>query len=144
MNLLALAPAFYFSVGQQLLHRRWLPALPMIALMTVLASGMALNTVRAVFQIAQGRIVPFERTPKFGITHRAQSWRGNRYHVRIDALIVLEFLLGAFNLFTAGLAFQLGYYLMMTYALVFALSLFYCSGLTLLQSFFRFTGGPQA
>lgn len=134
MNLLALAPAFYFSVGQYLLRRRWLAAFPFIALMTMLASGMALNTVRAVFQILQRRVVPFERTPKFGITHRAQSWRGSRYRIRFDAPIALEFLLGVFNLFTAWLAFRLGYHLMMIYALIFALSLFYCSGLTLAQA----------
>jgi cellulose synthase/poly-beta-1,6-N-acetylglucosamine synthase-like glycosyltransferase len=145
MNFLALAPAFYFVVGQYLLRRRWLAAFPFIALMTMLASGMALNTVRAVFQILQRRVVPFERTPKFGITHRAQSWRGNRYHVRVDGLVVLEFLLGVFNLFTASLAFHLGYYLMTIYASIFALSLFYCSGLTLAQSFStRFPRGPRA
>lgn len=144
MNLLALAPAFYFSVGQHLLHRRWLRFFPLIALMTMLASGMALNTVRAVIHIAQKHVIPFERTPKFGITHRAQSWRNNRYLLGIEPLIVFEFLLGVFNLFTAWLAFQLGYYLMMTYAFVFALGLFYCSGLTLAQAFSaRFTLRPE-
>jgi len=118
-----------------LLRRHWLHFLPLILLMTMLASGMALNTVRAVFQILQKRVVPFERTPKFGITHRAQSWRGSHYYVKVEPLILLEILLGAFNLFTAWLAFQFGYYLLMIYAFIFALGLFYCSGLTLTQAF---------
>ena len=134
LNILALIPAFYFSTGQYLLHRRWLKTFPLIALMTLLASGMALNTLRAILHIAQKRITPFERTPKFGITHRTQSWRGNRYQLNVDVLVIFEILLGAFNLFTAVLAFQLGYYLMMMYAFFFALGLFYCSGLTLAQS----------
>jgi cellulose synthase/poly-beta-1,6-N-acetylglucosamine synthase-like glycosyltransferase len=144
MSLFALVPAFYFSVGQYVLRRRWLRAFPLIVLMTMLASGMALNTVRAVFQILQRRVVPFERTPKFGITHRGQSWRGNRYHISVEPLVILEILLGAFNLFTAWFAFQLGYYLMTIYAFVFALGLFYCSGLTIAQSLSaRFTRGPE-
>lgn len=134
LNVLALIPAFYFSVGQFLLQRRWLKTLPLIALMTMLASGMALNTIRAVVHILQKRFIPFERTPKFGITHRAQTWRGNRYQLKLDKLIVFEFLLGGFNLLTAWLAFQYGYPLMMIYAFFFALGLFYTSGLTLAQS----------
>jgi cellulose synthase/poly-beta-1,6-N-acetylglucosamine synthase-like glycosyltransferase len=143
LNILALIPVFYFSVGQYLLQRRWLKSLPLIALMTMLASGMALNTVRAVYHIAQKRTVPFERTPKFGIVHRAQSWRGNRYLLDLDSLIVFEILLGGFNLFTAWLAFQLGYYLMIIYALFFALGLFFFSGLTLAQAISaRFAPAP--
>jgi cellulose synthase/poly-beta-1,6-N-acetylglucosamine synthase-like glycosyltransferase len=134
MNTLALVPAFYFSVGQHLLRRRWLRSFPLIALMTLLASGMALNTMRAVFHIARKRVIPFERTPKFGITYRAQSWRGNRYQLNVEPLVILEILLGIVNLFTARLALQLGNYLMMIYAFVFALGLFYCSGLTLAQA----------
>lgn len=134
LNILALIPAFYFSVGQYLLQRRWLKTFPLIALMTMLASGMALNTVRAVIHIARRHIVPFERTPKFGITRRSQTWRDNRYRLNLDAIIFFEVLLGVFNLFTAWLAFQLGYFLMMIYALIFALGLFYTSGLTLAQS----------
>jgi cellulose synthase/poly-beta-1,6-N-acetylglucosamine synthase-like glycosyltransferase len=144
MNFLALAPAIYFSVAQQLLRRRWLYAFPLILLMSMFASGMVLNTMRAVFQMAQKRFVPFERTPKFGITHRAQSWLGSRYQVRIDSLILLEILLGVFNLFTGWFAFQLGYYLVMIYAFFFASGLFFCSGLTLAQSIFaRFTRDPE-
>ncbi len=134
MNFLALAPAIYFSTAQQLLRRRWFQAFPLIFLMSMFASGMALNTMRAVFQIVRKRSVPFERTPKFGITHRAQPWLGSRYQVKVDSLIVFEILLGIFNLFTGWFAFHLGYYLVMIYAFFFALGLFFCSGLTIAQS----------
>lgn len=144
MSLFALVPAFYFSVGQHVLRRRWLRALPLIVLMTMIASGMAVNTVRAIFQILQKRLIPFERTPKFGITRRDQSWRGNRYHIDVEPLIVYEILLGVFNLFTAWYAFHLGYYLMTMYAFIFALGLFYCSGLTIVQSISaRFARDPE-
>lgn len=134
LNTLALLPAFYFVIAQHLLKKNWIFSLPLIFLMSMFASGMVLNTVRALLQIAQKRIVPFERTPKFGITHRAQNWIDNRYQVKIDYLILFEFLLAFFNFWTAGFAFQSGYYLMMMYALFFAFGLCFFAGSTVFQS----------
>ncbi|NJN80237.1 MAG: hypothetical protein HC797_07085 [Anaerolineales bacterium] len=134
MNALVFMPAFYFATAQQLLHRRWIFALPLIFLMSMFASGMVLNTMRALFQIAQKRVVPFERTPKFGITHRAQHWLSNRYQVNVDSLVILEFLLAIFNLWTSWIAFNSGYFLMMMYAFFFAFGLFFFAGFTLFQS----------
>lgn len=134
MNFLALAPALYFATSQYMLRRRWLRTFPLIFLVTIFASGMALNTMRALLQIVQKRVVSFERTPKFAITQRAQPWQGNRYQVKLDALIIIEAMFGMFNLWTAWLAWSSGYFLMMIYALFFALGLFYFSGMTLIQS----------
>lgn len=134
MNVLALAPAVYFVSAQHLLNRRWLASVPLIFLLSILASGMVVNTMRAFIQILQGRVVPFERTPKFGITDRSQSWRGNRYFIRFDTLAVVEIMLGVFNLWTAEIAWQSGYYLMMIYAFFFALALFFFSAATIIQS----------
>ena len=134
MNFLALAPAVYFISAQHFLKRRWLSSLPLVFMLSILASGMVLNTMRALIQILQGQVVPVERTPKFGITDRSQSWRGRRYLIRFDALILFEIALGAFNLWTAWIAWDSGYYLMMIYAFFFALGLFYFSTATFIQS----------
>ncbi len=143
-NALALAPTLYFIAAQQLLKRRWFSSVPLIFLLSALASGMVVNTVRALFQIIQGRVVPFERTPKFGITARSQPWRGNRYLIRFDALVIIEFILGVFNLWTARIAWDSGYYLMTMYAFFFALGLFFFSASTFIQSLsLRFTRDPQ-
>lgn len=145
MNFLALAPATYFVAAQHLLKRRWLLSIPVILMLSIFASGMVLNTLRALLQILQKHSVPFERTPKFGITRRSQSWRGNRYLIRFDALILFEALLGSLNLWSAWLAWSSGYYLMMIYAFFFALSLFFFSGFTLYQSISaRFFPNPEA
>jgi len=144
MNFLAVAPATYFVAAQHLLKRRWLSSIPVILLLSVFASGMVLNTMRALYQILQRQVVPFERTPKFGITARSQAWRGNRYLIRFDALVLLEALLGCLNLWSAWLAWNSGYYLMMIYAFFFALGLFFFSGFTLFQSISaRFTPDPE-
>ncbi len=144
MNLLVFAPAFYFVTAQYLLNRKWFLSLPLIFLMSMFASGMVLNTMKALIQILQNKIIPFERTPKFGITNSAQKWLGNRYQVQVDSLIFFEFLLALFNLLTAYFAFSLNYYLVMMYALFFSSGLFFFSIFTLLQSLSaRFFTDPQ-
>lgn len=144
MNVLAIAPAVYFAAAQHLLKRRWVSFVPLIFFLSALASGMVLNTFRALIQVLQKQVVPFERTPKFGITERSQNWRGNRYFIRFDALVLFEILLGLFNLWSAWLAWASGYYLMMIYAFFFALGLFFFSGLTLYQSISaRFIPDPK-
>lgn len=136
MNILAITPAVYFAAAQHLLKRRWVLIAPMILFLSALASGMVLNTFRALIQVLQKQAVPFERTPKFGITERLQNWRGNLYFVHFDALVPFEILLGLFNVWSAWLAWESGYYLMMIYAFFFALGLFFFSGLTIYQSIY--------
>jgi cellulose synthase/poly-beta-1,6-N-acetylglucosamine synthase-like glycosyltransferase len=134
MNFLVFAPAMYFVIAQHLLRRRWFTSLPLIFLMSTFSSGMVLNTLRAALHIMQKRSVPFERTPKYAITRRAQPWFDNRYQVKIDSLVFYEALLACFNLWTSWFAWRTGYYLIMIFAFFFAVGLFYTSGFTILQT----------
>jgi len=134
MNLLVFAPAMYYATAQQLLHRRWLGKFPLIFLISIFSSGLILNTLRATIQILQKHYVPFERTPKYGITLRAQNWFDSRYQIKIDPLVFFEILLGIVNLLTSWFAQSLGYYFFMIFALFFAVSLFFTSGLTIFQA----------
>ena len=144
MNFLVFAPAMYFIVAQQLLRRRWFMSLPLIFLMSIFSSGMILNTLRAALQILQKRVVPFERTPKYAITNNAQPWAESRYRVKIDALVFFEMLLSFFNLWTAWFAWSTNHYLIMIFAFLFAVGLFFSSGFTLLQTLSaRFIPDPK-
>lgn len=144
MNFLAFAPAVYFAVAQQQLRRRWFLSLPLILLMSIFSSGLILNTLRAALQILQKRTVPFERTPKYAITHRAQPWIESRYLVKIDSLVFFEILLSLFNLCTAWFAWSTSHYLIMIFAFLFAVGLLFASGFTLLQTLSaRFAPNPK-
>lgn len=136
MNFLVFAPAFYFIVAQQLLRRRWFSSLPLIFLMSIFSSGLAINTLSAALQILQRRTIPFERTPKYGITHRTQHWDNSRYRVKVDWVIFFEILLAIYNLWTTWFSWRTGHFLIMIYAFLFAVGLIFVSGSTLLQSFF--------
>jgi hypothetical protein len=133
-NVMFFVPLLYFSVGQHLLGRRWLPRLPLILATSVLASGLMLNTLAAAVQLFRGRIVPFERTPKYGVLGRMQDWRNNRYRVRTDPVVFLELALAGFALWTSSFALETGHFVVMTYSMLFAVALVYASGATLYQA----------
>ncbi len=140
LNALVFAPAVYFVIAQKILRRRWLMNIPIIFLISIFSSGLILNTLRAALQILGHRDIPFERTPKYGITSRMQSWDKTRYHVKVDILVVFELALACLNIWSAWLAWQTGYYFVMIYTILFALGLLFASGFTLLQSLpVRFT-----
>lgn len=144
-NLMFLVPTIYFCVGQFLLGRRWLGRLPLILIMSVLASGLMLNTLSAALQMLRQKAIPFERTPKYGILKRGQDWRLNRYRVQIDWVVLFELLLAGLTLATAFFAWQTSHWLMLTYSLFFACGLLFTSGFTLFQTLSqRFTSGRSA
>jgi ABC-type multidrug transport system permease subunit len=133
-NLMFLVPTAYFAIGQHQLGQRLWRRLPLILSITVLASGLMLNTLSAALQILRRKTIPFERTPKYGILDRRQDWRNKRYRVRTDPLVLLELALAAFTLWTASFAWHTGHWLIMTYSFFFAAGLLFTSGFTLLQA----------
>jgi cellulose synthase/poly-beta-1,6-N-acetylglucosamine synthase-like glycosyltransferase len=144
-NLMFFVPALYFIIGQHLLGRRWLLRLPLIFIMTVLASGMMLNTLSAALQILRRKVIPFERTPKYGILGRGQDWRANRYRVEIDSVVLFELAFAALTLWTAVSAGHTSHWLIMTYSAFFSFGLLFASGFTLAQTLSqRFVPGPSA
>jgi cellulose synthase/poly-beta-1,6-N-acetylglucosamine synthase-like glycosyltransferase len=133
-NLMFFVPSVYFVIGQKLLGRRWLPQLPVIMTSTVLASGLMLNTVSAALEIFRRKVIPFERTPKYGILRRGQDWRATPYRVKTESVVFLELGLAGFTLLTALLAWEAQHWLMMTYSLLFSTALVFASGFTLTQA----------
>lgn len=133
-NLTGLAPTVGFVVAQHILKRRWLSLLPKILFITICGAGMMINTLRAALHIGFGRKAVFERTPKYGITHRGQKWDAKHYHIRVDTIVIFELLMAVLNTLTVVFAIQLGNYLISLYAALFAFGLFFISGATLVQS----------
>jgi cellulose synthase/poly-beta-1,6-N-acetylglucosamine synthase-like glycosyltransferase len=136
-NLTALAPIALTAVAQNSLRKRWVAFLPAFIALAALGAGLMLNTLRAALQVWAGRRGAFERTPKYGITARAQPWTSNRYYVKVDLLVAFEILLALFNLGTVWLASQNSNWLIALYAGIFATGLFFNSGLTILQAIQR-------
>lgn len=136
-NFTALAPIALVAVAQNSLRKRWVALLPYMVTLAALGAGLMLNTLRAAWQVWAGRRGAFERTPKYGITARAQNWTSSRYYVKMDALVPFEIFLALFNLWTVWLALQHSNWLIALYAAIFAAGLFFNSGLTILQAIQR-------
>jgi len=109
LSLASLGPPLLYAVGQKALYagwqRRYLRAMPLLVL---LGSGIALNNSIAVLQGFVGTEGHFRRTPKFRLEGKNDRWQGQRYALRLDAMIVGELLLALYAAFTIVMAWRLG------------------------------------
>ncbi len=133
-NLSALAPTMYFTLAQKQLGRGWWRKVPAILFIMALGAGMMTNTVRAAWQIASGRGKTFERTPKFGIAARSQSWLERRYQLSLDPVILVELLVGLWNSGTLIYALRVHNWVIALYTAIFLSGVIFVSGLTLAQN----------
>ena len=66
----------------------------------VISMGLSLHNGLAVLEGLIGRKTPFIRTPKFNVTRKGDSWKGNEYaHLRVSLLTWFEGLLCLYFLF---------------------------------------------
>lgn len=133
-NATALAPTVFFVSAQHQLGRPWWRKLPSILFITTLGTGMMLNTVRAFLQIITGQATVFERTPKFGVADKSQNWTQKRYQLKLDPLVFYEIAFGLFNVGTIWYSILVKNYVITFYASLFAIGLFFVSGLSIAQA----------
>ncbi len=122
----SLAPAAFFITGQRQLRDRWWTELPRMFAITVLGSGLMVNTLRAAVQIFTQPNPEFERTAKFGLDALepvGKSWTHKRYQLDLDRIVYVELVLGAYCLFSAWLAAGRGNWGVFLYASIFAVGL---------------------
>ncbi|MCP4356404.1 MAG: glycosyltransferase [Chloroflexi bacterium] len=132
--LTSVAPTLFFVIGQQQLGRPWWKLLPKILGISVVGSGLMVNTVRAAWQIWRKRENVFERTAKFGIEEQKQDWTRQRYQLRFDPIVIVELLLGSFSLCAAWLAVRLASWGIVAYALLFGAGLILVASVTITQT----------
>lgn len=133
-NLTALAPTAFFVAGQQLLGKRWWRSLPKILFITAVGSGLMINTARAALQIILRQHNAFERTAKFGIEHKKQTWTRKQYQLRLDPIVYWELGFAVLNLATLLYALKLGNWAIAFYSGIFVVGLLYVSGVTIFQA----------
>ncbi len=132
--LTSLAPTLFFVTGQQQLGRPWLRLLPKMLAVSVVGSGLMMNTVRAAWQIWRKREGVFERTAKFGIEQQKQDWTQQQYQLRFDPIVYLELALGGYSLWTGWLTAHLGSWGIVLYALLFGVGLVLTATVTIAQT----------
>ena len=90
-----------------------------------LGTGIAVNNTKAVLEAIFNVESGFVRTPKYGIKKRQDNWRGKHYSIPLNAISILEFLLGLYSL--AGLLMFLFFskYLVSPFLLIYTSGFFY-------------------
>lgn len=86
----------FFAVSQRARGRSWLRAATSVPGALALGMGMSLNQARAVLEGGLGGIGAWERTPKYAIVDRGQTWKHKRYAWRAPGAGFGEASLAAF------------------------------------------------
>jgi cellulose synthase/poly-beta-1,6-N-acetylglucosamine synthase-like glycosyltransferase len=133
-NFTAFAPTLFFIAAQQQLGKKWYKMLPVLLFISAFGAGMMINTVRAALQILQRKSSVFERTPKFGVTGKAQGWSVGNYQLKLDKIVYWELLFGLLNAGTVILGLRFGNPFISFYAAMFGFGLFFTSIYTIIQT----------
>lgn len=148
----SLAPGIFFITGQRQIGRSIPRELPKIVAVSILGSGLMLNTVRAAVQIFTDPDPEFERTAKFGVgaerNARRDTRRSRRYVLGLDRIIYGELLLGLYCAGAAFLAAGQRNWGIFGYATIFSAGLLSLAAITVVQAISisrgRSGGDPKA
>jgi len=84
--------------------------------------GLSIHNAMAVFEGLIGKKTPFVRTPKFNITDKKGTWKGNKYFAkRINPLTALEGVLSVYFLGGLALAFYFNDFALLPFHLLLSL-----------------------
>jgi hypothetical protein len=117
-------------MGQHELNRPLWQRLPLILFLSVVGSGMMVNSLRAIVEAFSKRKAVFERTPKFGSVEDRIVGSLRTYQVKENFQMLLEASMLLFNLNTVRLAWDHGLYFTLFYAGIFSLGLLFLLGMT--------------
>jgi cellulose synthase/poly-beta-1,6-N-acetylglucosamine synthase-like glycosyltransferase len=109
LSLASLGPPLLYAVAQKALYPDWWRRYARMPLLVLLGSGIALNNSVAVLQAMLGRESRFRRTPKFSLEGRLGRWKGQRYALAPDWMILGELLLALYAALTIGVAWRQGH-----------------------------------
>jgi len=123
-----------YAVSQWAIYPDWPRRLGRLPWLMLLGTGIALSNTVAVAQALLRSPGLFQRTPKFRIESREDSWRGNPYALGFSPMILGELALAGYALAGAVLAGASGHPFIIPYLLLYAGGFGYAGGLALLQS----------
>lgn len=118
-------PSSMYLFSQKILYQNWRSRITFLPFLMCLGTGIAVNNTKAVLEAIFNVESGFVRTPKYGIKKRQDNWRGKHYSIPLNAISILEFLLGLYSL--AGLLMFLFFskYLVSPFLLIYTSGFFY-------------------
>lgn len=101
---IALGPGGYLAVINKVWQKEWKGKAKQFFFLNFFAAGMTVNNSVAVFDAMFGGKNEFLRTPKFGIVHRGQDWRGKEYVLPFTRTTLLELFFAVYGVISIFIA----------------------------------------
>jgi cellulose synthase/poly-beta-1,6-N-acetylglucosamine synthase-like glycosyltransferase len=134
LSLASLGPPTMYACAQRSLYPDWKSRMRYFPLLVLLGTGMTLNNSRAIFRALAGKRDEFVRTPKFRLERPRDQWKGSRYALSFDWMVVGEILLSLYALLGAGIAMERGNSLAIPFLMLYVVGFGYVASLTILHS----------
>jgi cellulose synthase/poly-beta-1,6-N-acetylglucosamine synthase-like glycosyltransferase len=124
---------FYYH-SQKNAYPDWFSRVKYIFFSLALGIGLCLNNSKAVLEGLRGKTGEFQRTPKYAVVSRADSWKDKSYRGRLTVLSLVEVYLTLLYLATTAYTLSEGLYLSIPFLLLFVVGFGYSSLLSFSQS----------
>lgn len=124
---------FYLTTHRALYTNLW-EAVRRLPLMMALGIGLSLNNARAVVEGLFGRDTEFVRTPKHGVTGKAESWTKKKYKAGKSVYALIELGFAAYFVGAIALATYIGAWMSIPFLVLFTAGFLYVGTLSLYQA----------
>jgi cellulose synthase/poly-beta-1,6-N-acetylglucosamine synthase-like glycosyltransferase len=141
LSLASLGPPTMYAWAQRSLYPDWKERMRFFPLLVLLGTGLTLSNSRAICRALTGKRDEFVRTPKFRLEGRKDEWKGSRYALSFDWLVLGEMLSALYALLGAGIALRQGNYFAIPFLMLYVLGFGYVACLTILHSARSWAGG---
>ena len=118
-------PSSMYLFSQRVLYRDWKSRIKFLPFLMCLGTGIAVNNTKAVLEAFLNIKSGFIRTPKYGIKKQEDSWKEKHYSIPLNAVSILEFLLGLYSLSGLILFLFFSKYLVSPFLLIYTSGFFY-------------------
>ena len=118
-------PSSMYVFSQRILYRDWKTRIKFMPFLMCLGTGIAINNTKAVLEALFNIRSGFVRTPKYGIKKPQDTWRGKHYSIPLNAISILEFVLGLYSLSGLLMFLLFSKYLVSPFLLIYTAGFFY-------------------
>jgi cellulose synthase/poly-beta-1,6-N-acetylglucosamine synthase-like glycosyltransferase len=134
LSLASLGPPTMYAWAQRSLYPDWIKRMRHFPLLVLLGSGLTLSNSLAICRALRGKRDEFGRTPKFRLEERRDDWRGSRYALSFDWVVLGEVLAALYALVGVGVSLQRGNLFAIPFLTLYAAGFGYVACLTILHS----------
>ena len=118
-------PSSMYLFSQKILYRNWKSRIKFLPFLMCLGTGIAVNNTKAVLEALLNIRSGFVRTPKYGIRKRQDRWQSKHYSIPLNAISILELLLGLYSLTGLLMFLFFSKYLVSPFLLIYTSGFFY-------------------